>query len=55
MLCERVHIEHSAIRLVKETGRHVVVPYDNNGEVKTAFITSKVDKILTKREVMWKR
>lgn len=35
-------------------GEHLTVPYDENGEVRTAFITSDVDRIL-KRGILWRQ
>lgn len=50
------HGEHIAIRYIGITpygAKYIIVPYDEGGEVRTAFITSDVDKIL-KRGVLWK-
>lgn len=44
--------EHLAIRRYR--GRYLVVPYEEDGEVRTAFITSKVAKLL-RRQILWKR
>ena len=46
--------EHIAIRKYEES-KYLVVPYTDGGEVKTAFITTKVNKMLTKRRLLWKR
>lgn len=46
--------EHIAIRSHNET-RFLIVPYIEEGEVKTAFITTKLEKILGKRQILWKR
>jgi hypothetical protein len=50
-----VYDEHIAIGFDGETKKHLMVPYDEDGEVKTAFISSKVDKLLTRRHMIWKR
>jgi hypothetical protein len=36
-------------------GRWMMVPYEEGGRVKTAFIASKVQKILKRGIVLWKR
>ena len=46
--------EHLAIRSYAKS-EYIVVPYDENGQVRTAFITSKISKIIEKREIMWRR
>ena len=46
--------EHIAIRSHNET-RFLIVPYIEGGEAKTAFITTKLKKILPKRQILWKR
>jgi hypothetical protein len=50
------HGEHIAIRYIGITpygAKYIIVPYDEGGEVRTAFITSDVDRIL-RREVLWR-
>lgn len=47
--------EHIAIRYNKELRRNLVVPFEENGKVKTAFISSKADKLLSTRKIVWKR
>jgi hypothetical protein len=48
-----LHGEHIAVRRY-QTSNYLVVPYREGGEVKTAFITSNMTKLL-RREVIWKR
>jgi len=51
------HGEHIAIRYLGITpygAKYIIVPYDEGGEVRTAFITSDVDRIL-KRRVLWRQ
>jgi len=50
------HGEHIAIRYIGITpygAKYIIVPYDEGGEVRTAFITSDVDRIL-RRGVLWR-
>lgn len=47
-----VYGEHIAVRRYQE--RYVVVPYQEGGEVKTPFMTSKLGKLL-RRKILWKR
>lgn len=49
-----IHDEHIAIRYIEGLRKHLVVPYEEDGGVKTAFITSKADKVLKKRKILWK-
>jgi len=52
-----LHGEHIAVRNIGLTlygSKHLIVPYDEGGEVRTAFITSDVDRIL-KRRILWKQ
>lgn len=49
--------EHIAVRNIGTTPygpKHLVVPYNENGEVRTAFITSDASVIL-RRGVIWRR
>ncbi|KUO39039.1 MAG: hypothetical protein AVW05_02410 [Hadesarchaea archaeon DG-33] len=36
-------------------GKWMMVPYEEGGRVKTAFIVSSVEKIIRRRAVLWKR
>lgn len=50
------HGEHIAVRRVdvpRFEGKYLVVAYDEDGEVRTAFITGKIEKIL-RRPILWK-
>lgn len=52
-----LHGEHIAIRYVGTTPygpKYMIVPYDEDGEVRTAFITSDVHKTL-RRGILWRR
>lgn len=56
-IVQGLHGEHIAIRNIGTTPygpKHLIVPYDEAGEVRTAFITSDVDRIL-KRRVLWRQ
>jgi len=56
-IVQGLHGEHIAIRNIGTTPygpKHLVVPYDEAGEVRTAFITSDVDRIL-RRTVLWRQ
>ena len=51
-----LHGGHIAIRYVGITvygAKYMIVPYDEGGEVRTAFITSDVDRII-RRGVLWR-
>ena len=51
-----LHGEHIAIRYIGITiygAKYMKVPYDEGGEVRTAFITSDVDRII-RRGVLWR-
>jgi hypothetical protein len=50
--------ENIAVRKIKagvSRDKWLMVPYEEGGKVKTAFIVSKVEKILRRRVVLWKR
>ena len=52
-----LHGEHIAIRNIGITPygpKHIVIPYDESGEVRTAFITSDAERIL-KRRILWRQ
>ncbi len=56
LVVEGRHREHIAIKQLDRPpfeGKHLVVAYEENGQVKTAFATGRVDKIL-RRPVLWK-
>lgn len=49
--------ENIAARKIKAgafKGKWIVVPYDESGQIKTAFIISNVEKIKRERVVLWK-
>lgn len=49
--------EHIAVRRIdipKLEGKYLVVVYDEDSEVRTAFVTGKVQKIL-ERTILWKQ
>ena len=51
------HEEHIAIRYIGITpygAKYIIVPYDEGDEVRTAFITSDVDRIL-RRGILWRQ
>ncbi len=51
------HGESIALRSLERlsgSAKYLVVPYDEGGEVKTAFITSQAERIM-RREVLWRR
>ena len=49
--------EHIAARKIEAKafkGKWMMVPYEEGGKVKTAFIVSSVEKIIRRRAVLWK-
>jgi len=57
LVIKGLHGEHIAVRNIGLTPygpKHLIVPYDEGGEVRTAFITSDLDRIL-RREVLWRQ
>ncbi len=50
--------ENIAARKIKTgafNGKWIVVPYDEGGRVKTAFIISDIKKVMQRRVVLWKQ
>jgi len=50
--------ENIAVRKIEETvpkDTWIVVPYTENGKVKTTFIISNIEKIIRRRAMLWKR
>jgi len=50
--------ENIAVRKIEAgafKGKWMMVPYEEGGMVKTAFIVSNVKKIIRRRVVLWKR
>lgn len=49
--------ENIAARKIEETVKDtwMVVPYTENGKVKTTFIVSNIEKIIRRRAMLWKR
>ncbi len=48
------HIAAKRMGIAGFKGKYLVVAYDDGGEVKTAFVTGRIEKIV-RRRVLWKR